>query len=389
MEKQATEALINRYITGQASPHDLMLLETWYLHLHEDEPMEVSAADRVEDIRKVKAALDARFKPAPADVPVVAPVPVVTARLYRRMAIAASLAFVISIGLYQWNHQEPARLLKPKVSVITRDILPGGNKAVLTLADGRRIDLSDSKSGILAMQGGTQVLKKADGELSYTVRDDHSYGVKYNRISTPRGGVYKVHLPDGSQVWLNAASTLTYPTAFTSLRERRVKLSGEAYFEVVRNKALPFRVITGTQSVEVLGTHFNINAYPQQGKETIRTTLLKGSVSLNGETILKPGEQALNENSVICVSPADTSQVMGWKKGFFMFNKHGDFKAAMQEIERWYNVEFVYPASALPETQLIGKIPTDTDLSVVLNAIVQSTKGINFKIEGRRVLVTN
>lgn len=277
-------------------------------------------------------------------------------------------------------------------------IVPGGNKAVLTLADGSRIILDQAANGSLARQAGIQVSKTNDGQLIYSVMEQHVGDGKTNAltdltntISTPKGGQYQVNLPDGTKVWLNAASELKFPLSFAKLKERRVELHGEAYFEVEKDASKPFIVKSEQQTVQVLGTHFNINSYADE-KET-KTTLLEGSVKVNpiggndaDQVVLKPGLQAQVFSGVkqVNVLRVDPQAAVSWKNGQFFFEDE-PIENIMMQVARWYDVEIVYQDDLSGKT-VWGSVTRYASVSKVLS-IVELTGGIHFKVEGRRITV--
>jgi len=273
-----------------------------------------------------------------------------------------------------------------------KDISPGGNKAILTLADGSKISLTDARNGQVAKQGGIQISKTVDGQLTYVIgKTDADHGainpsLNYNTIETPKGGQYQVTLPDGSKVWLNAMSSIKFPVSFSSQKERRVELSGEAYFEVVHNKDLPFRVVTAKQTVEVLGTHFNINAYADE--RNTKTTLLQGSVKVsfgNNSAILKPGQQAELEAD-INISEADTEAAVAWKNGYFRFNDQ-KLEDIMRVMARWYDVKVIFMDENI-KNETFGALSTRfTNISTLLK-IMEQTGDAKFSIEGSTVRIS-
>lgn len=313
-----------------------------------------------------------------------------------RWLAAAVVLLTLSVGLYFYRQvvPEPAKVFPEHVRA---DIAPGGNKAILILADGSEISLTDAENGALARQGGITIRKTAEGQVIYDAgaasgsENEVSNGQpKYNTIATPRGGQYQVNLPDGTKVWLNAASALTFPQSFRKLKERHVVLNGEAYFEVAKNKHQPFKVMTKVrpdqegreQVIEVLGTHFNVNAY--QDEESIVTTLLEGSIRLNNKLTLKPNQQSIFAYDHFHVIPADTEEAVAWKNGYFMFANE-DLRSIMRKISRWYNVEIVYQGKTTDNT-FIGTVSRFKEVSEVLN-ILELTKTVHFKIEGRKITV--
>jgi transmembrane sensor len=283
--------------------------------------------------------------------------------------------------------------IEEQESVMVNDIEAGENKAILTLGDGSKIILDDAKNGILANQGGNSVLKAAEGEVIYSflseIKDpltvDEHTPVIYNTIETPKGGKFQIKLPDGSKVWLNAASSLRFPTVFNGSK-RQVELKGEAYFEVSPDKSKIFEVNTRNQVVQVLGTHFNINAYLDE--PTVNTTLLEGSVRVsdlrtNISQLLKPGEQSQLSEQIEVINLKNTSEAVAWKEGYFQFDE-ADIKTVMRQIERWYDVSVVYEGD-LPNYRFGGEIERNLSLLQVLK-VLEKTK-VHFRLEGREVIV--
>lgn len=306
---------------------------------------------------------------------------------YGWLKVAATLLIVFAAGYFFLHKQKekPAALVAAKPAVI----VPGGNKAYLISSNGQRIVLNDARNGQLTVQGGTHVSKAKEGLLVYEKAANAAARgeVVYNTIGTPRGGQYWVTLSDGSKVLLNAASSLRFPVSFSG-NERRVKLEGEAYFEISKNKQKPFIVEANGTSVQVLGTHFNVSAYADDNAVT--TTLLEGSVRLNkgrANAMLIPGQQgiALNAQSSFLVQQADLKMVMAWKEGYFYF-RNTDIKSIMKQVSRWYDVDFVYEQSELKNSLFGGKISKYKDISELLKNL-ELTGTIHFKIEGRRVIV--
>lgn len=302
--------------------------------------------------------------------------------------VAAAILLFITAGLFFYNAEQPQQQIAKKKSN-DDPIIPGGNKAVLILADGSKIILDNAGNGVVAKQAGLIIRKTKDGQLVYDVSSAASLeggDVVYNTIQTPKGGQYQVNLPDGSRVWLNAASSLKFPTIFKG-KERNVELTGEAYFEVAQNKDQSFRVSSNHQVVEVLGTHFNINSYSDE--PAVKTTLLEGSIKIssgNSSNIIKPGEQAQIKpgSNKIAVSQVNTEGEVAWKSGLFLF-KDSDIPAVMRQLARWYDVEVNYEGT-IPDRVFSGKIYKNVNLSQVLD-ILRFTN-IRFRIEGRRIIVT-
>jgi transmembrane sensor len=295
---------------------------------------------------------------------------------------AAAVILFMAIGGYWWSNNSKTNKT-PADSVVSievdmMDLPPGGNKAILTLADGSTIVLDSAANGNLAQQGSMQVVKKSNGELEYKTlgKNGGDSEVRYNTMSTPIGGQFKLQLPDGSRVWLNALSSITFPTSFTG-NERVVNVSGEVYFEVAKNENMPFKVqVNGIKEIEVLGTHFNVNAYKEESGTT--TTLLEGSVKI-GNSVLKPGEAYHNG----MVEKADISRVVAWKNGLFVLDNLS-LKKLLPEISRWYDVEVVY--EKIPEIKLWGKMGRDLNLSQVLVGL--RDMGLHCRLEnGKRLII--
>jgi transmembrane sensor len=310
------------------------------------------------------------------------------------LSVAAGLLLLAGISIFYHLLIHPTKLhaFAHQKNHIKNDVAPGGNKAILTLSNGATINLNDVKNGVLANQGQTLLKKNKNGQLIYEapgsklkVKDASAV---YNTITIPKGGQFQIVLSDGSKVWLNAASSITFPAAF-SKTERRVTITGEVYFEVAKNKHLPFRVVAGKQTVEVLGTHFNINAYDDES--TIKTTLIEGSVKVSADNqtaILKPDEQSAilnNGTDKISINAVDTDDVLAWKNGNFQFEK-AEIPMILREAARWYNVDVKYEGQ-LPQRRFTGSISRNVNLSQLLNMLKYT--GINFKIEGKTIIVTS
>jgi transmembrane sensor len=308
-----------------------------------------------------------------------------------RWVAAAAVIFLIVGGLYLFNRPEPKQnLATTNKPMPVNDIAPGGNKAILTLGNGQQLVLDSAQNGQLAVQGNVQVVK-GSGTLAYNEeqRVDIAQEVAYNTVSTPKGGQYQVVLADGSKVWLNAASSLRFPTAFIG-KDRRVEVIGEAYFEVAHNAQKPFIVTKGETTVQVLGTHFNVNSY--EDEEVLTVTLLEGSVKTSrvngGSAILKPGQQAVlrltqDDSKISVVSGVNVEQVMAWKNGVFNFD-NADLKAIMRQIARWYDVDVAYQGKVAPKT-FKGEISRNVPASKVLQML--EYLGVHFKIEGKKIVV--
>lgn len=303
---------------------------------------------------------------------------------FRKLAVAASIVACLGIGGYWYLHKEkaPQQIAQNQQT----DIKPGSNGAILTLANGKRIVLEQTKTGEITQQNGSQLSKAGDSLLVYKAGAATEAVIAYNTLETPRGKQYSVVLPDGSKVWLNAASSIIYPTTFTG-NAREVKITGEAYFEVVHNDKQPFRVTVAGQTIEDIGTHFNINAYADEPK--VRTTLLEGSISVvkgDKKVIIKPGEQVATKegDNRLAVTQVNTEDIIAWRNGKFVFD-NTDVKTTMRQIARWYDIEVEYQGPVTSH-EFGGEIRRNTNLSNVLAIMEQG--GIHFRVEGKKVIVT-
>ncbi|MNY03939.1 fec operon regulator FecR [compost metagenome] len=305
--------------------------------------------------------------------------------MWKRIAVAAAIATIVfGGGLYYYNLN--LRKVQLNETAYKNDAGPGKTGATLTLANGQKIRLSDEKNGELAKDAGVTINKSANGQLVYDIVSDKSAAGHINTLSTTNGETYKVRLPDGTQIWLNAASKLIYTTNLIRNGKRVVQLDGEAYFEVSKDKKHPFVVESKGQFVEVLGTHFNINAYRDEPQ--IATTLLEGSVKvgINGKTqLIRPGQQAVNYGGRLKVNDVSLDDITDWKEGDFFLN-HVDFKTAMRKIARWYDVEIVYDVAVPEDLESGGWMSRRNKLSTVLKAI-EDTGLARFRIEGKTVHV--
>jgi ferric-dicitrate binding protein FerR (iron transport regulator) len=259
---------------------------------------------------------------------------------------------------------------------VENDVAPGGNKALLTLADGQTIVLDSAANGTLATDGGATITKTAGGKIAYTTGNGQpNSAVVYNTMTTPRGGQYQLALPDGSSVWLNAASSITYPTVFSG-SSRIVRITGEAYFEVAHNASKPFIVETPTERVTVLGTHFNVNSYTDE--PATKVSLLEGSVKI-GAQVLRPGQAYVNGK----VQSTNVTQDVAWTKGVFDFHRV-PLAQAMRQLSKWYAVDVVYE-QGVPDIVFGGSMGRDLNLSQVLSFLEKA--GVHFRLTDHRQLI--
>ena len=300
-------------------------------------------------------------------------------------SIAASVILLLAaFGIYKIiNNKQGNQSSIAKVD--QQEIQPGGNNATLTLGNGNVIDLASASNGLIKNDNGTAISKSKEGEINYTDSGmTDKTMVSDNVLTTPKGGQYKVKLPDGSMVFLNAASSLKYPTAFTG-GERDVNLEGEAYFEIAKDKSKPFKVrLTDESEVKVLGTHFNIMAYRDEASKDV--TLLEGSVQITAGTDQKkltPGLQGRISTGKIMINSADTDQVVGWKNGQFVFHD-ADIQSIMRQVARWYDVEIQYETKS---TQHFNATIQRKEPVLRLLHILEETDQIHFKIKNKTIYV--
>lgn len=310
-----------------------------------------------------------------------------TYSLWRRISIAASVLLLLGIILYLSMYTGTERYQSP-LTIHQDTISPGKNGATLTLANGQQVKLSDIAAGAIQMEDGTHLSKTADGQLLYDEGSSANSLAVQHTLSTAKGEMYMMTLQDGTKVWLNAASALTFSPTFNVQNAREVTLTGEAYFEVAKDKKRPFIVTTKYQKVTVLGTHFNISSYEDEPE--IKTTLIEGSVqvsNLSSQTsvVLKPCQQTIVHGDNTQVQQADVGEILAWKNGDFVFGKD-DFEESMRKIERWYDIEFVYKESDVKNIKLDGWISRDSRLADVLRKI-ELAGNIKFEIKGRRILL--
>lgn len=365
MQKKDIEKILNDYKEGTCTPDERAFVESWYLSYQDSPAHEISETERLTDLDEVWNNLSSIQRKKKISI-------------WPRIAAAAILVISVSLGLYFYNKQK-----SNSQELIAHDIKPGRNKAILILANGTKINLNDAVNGELITQAGIRVTKTADGKIVYDASSATSPKTALNTIEVPVGGQWQVKLPDGSFVFLNASSTLTYPTRFIG-NERKVSLKGEAYFEIAHNSAMPFKVESQGQVVEVLGTHFNIMAYEN---EPYKTTLVEGSVKIwgaNTAKLLQPGQQALLTGQDLTVKTADIEEALAWKNGYFKFSEN--LKNIMKKISRWYDIEIVYIDEVDQNMEFGGEISRNKDLTSALEIMEMSGK-VHFKIEKRRVIV--
>lgn len=302
-------------------------------------------------------------------------------RTFRLTATAAAVLLIVTLGW--WFTKQPSPDTAVAVNNNNNNGSPGGNRAVLTLGNGQRIVLDSAGNGTLFNQGGVHCIKLDSGSLAYNMGSEPEE-VQIHTLSTPVGGQFRIALADGTNVWLNAASSLKFPSSFRG-NERSVEITGEAYFEVATDKAKPFKVAFNNSSVEVLGTHFNVMAYADEAKSKV--TLLEGSVAVSnssGRHLLKPGMQAFVGNT-ITTGKANIEEAVAWKNGLFIFDNE-DIHAIMRKLTRWYNVKPVY-TTEMPGLTFSGTVSRYGNVSGVLS-MLEMTESVRFNLKGGTIEVS-
>jgi len=366
MNRTTGEERLNKYIEGSATTEEKEEVEGWILN-GADFGFDLTDEELLEDLISIRQRLDLHRQQRKMAV-------------WRRFTVAASILLMAGLAMmiFRHNNQQP----KTEVYAVT-DKLAGKSLATLILSDGRKV-LLDTAAKTTIKESGLEIVNDADGNITYVVKSSSTTDVSkaFNTITTPRGGIYSIILPDGSKVWLNAASSLRFPLAFNK-SVRMVELTGEGYFEVAKSTN-KFKVVANNATVEVLGTHFNVNSYADELSTDV--TLLEGSVKVssgNSTALLKPGEQGeISSQTFIRVkNNIDTASITAWKDGSFNFN-NTDLKSIMRQIERWYDVDV--DDTMIPDKKFNGTISRNVKLSEVLS-MIELTSNLNFKIEGRSV----
>lgn len=416
MDRTLLAELAHRFLEGTATEEEKILLHQWFDAADKEaiELVFLPKRETEEDVQKrIFAGLQVAIaeeaverpaaepvEPAAAAMPVerspAAPAPRRIGR-YTRWIAAASILVVAGVtGLYFWKAHKTgtAACCEVPVAAVRKDLPPGGNKATLLLGDGSTVNLGAAQNGVIRQVAGARI-DKQDGKLIYMVAATAAQGARktadvaaapeMNTIQTPRGGQYQVVLPDGTRVWLNAASSLTYPTVFTG-PDRRVQLNGEAYFEVARKKDQPFLVAAGNMQVNVLGTHFNLMAYDDEN--AIKTTLLEGAVKVtkgDASCMLQPGQQASLDRSsgAFRILAVNVDEVVAWKNGVFELGGE-TIEPVMREMARWYDVDVEYQGKT--NEHFRGTIPRSANASEVFR-MLELTGAVHFTIEGKKVIV--
>ncbi|SDE44332.1 FecR family protein [Mucilaginibacter pineti] len=387
MNKEQFLQILTHYLDNEATKEEEEFLHAYYnLFIADADVIALLKYKETEKLKlSMKSAIDHRI-----DQPIK---PARRLQLWPMIRAAAAILLLAGGGLFFYEQRTDKSQLITNTSPVS--ILSGSNKAILTLSNGKKISLTDAANGVIAQQPDIKITKSNNGQLVYTVKNDMAFltnnpnakAILWNTITTPKGGQWQIVLPDGSKVWLNAASSLTFPEHFTG-NVRKVQLQGEAYFEVAHNKSMPFHVSSLKQDVEVLGTHFNVNAYDDN--PTIKTTLLEGAVKItrpekNGSQILKPDQEAILSVNDIKINNVDAQDAVAWKEGVFLFNDD-QLDDIMKRISRWYDVEVEFKDREIKKDRFSGTVSRFAQISQVLRKL-EVLGGVAFKIEGRKILV--
>ncbi|WP_158996339.1 FecR family protein [Mucilaginibacter sp. L196] len=380
-QKIRIQELANKYLKGQLTHSEQLEFDEWFKNEgSENIYIDANIAESEDKHRQlILSRINEQIKSV-QDIKV--------KTIWPRIAAAASILLCISLGGYFILNKKPTQQIAKNQK---QEILPGTNKATLTLANGQKIILTRGLNGRLAQQGSALVQVNSSKSITYTasgINSSLATQVQFNTLSTVRGeqSPYPLVLADGTKVWLNAESSITFPTSFSG-NERVVKITGEVYFEVVHDALHPFKVKVRDQTIEDLGTQFNINAY--QDEPTMKTTLINGKVKISvgsQATLLKPGFQAVvsPSGSSIIVQAADLDEVMAWKNGNFEF-EGTPLKDIMRQISRWYDVDISYKGT-IEDAEFGGSISRTKNINEILS-VLETTKGVHFELEGRRILV--
>ena len=376
--------LIDKYLSGNATPEEENFIEKYYDYFEYDANTTHSLSEDENDLIKRRMLKNLRKNMEnPGQAPVI---PLQNKMNFRWVAAAVVFVIFSSTIFFLLNGKKSSSTEENIVNIpVKQDVAPGGKRAMITLGDGSQIILDSSENGTISQQGNTRVIKLSNGEIVYKSKhDNNSSEVLINTLTTPIGGQYQLTLADGTKVWMNSASSISYPTAFVG-SERKVKITGEIYFEVAKNVKQPFHVVINDHTnISVLGTHFNINAYADRGVTMV--TLLEGSVSIknnNENQMLRPGQQAETSDVIKIVNDVDLDLVMAWKNGYFSFD-NTRLQMVMKQLTRWYDVEVIYEGK-VPDMKFWGSINMNSTLSQVLKILEES--GVYCKIENKKIIV--
>lgn len=369
MNLQEFNELFKKYEAGTLSEDERRLLEKWYNRYASEGTRQVNHVELEERLKSVAGKIPVRYRAAKMR------------RMYYRIAAAASVLIILTAGTWWFYHRDVV-----ENQIVKNDITPGSNKAILTLADGRTIDLSENQRGIVVSD---ESINYQDGSNLTIVSSDQISGAENAllKLTTPLGGTYQITLSDGTKVWLNAASTLKYPSRFSG-HVREVEVTGEAYFEVTPDANKPFKVFSKGQAIEVLGTVFNVQVYADE--QEAKTTLVEGSVQIVNQiskTVrkLQPGEQSSVLDGNTDIARVDVAEYTAWKDGLFRYNNQ-PLEDIMRNMSRWYRVKVVYENESLKHERFVGMVSRYSNISAALT-VLEEVGGARFSVEGNTVTV--
>ena len=379
MEKKDIKDILEQLPAGSHNEREGRMAKLWLFQLNNKKRAVVSESELDSSKSEVWQRLEARLVSSSRSV-----------KLWPRIvAVVAAVALVV-LGVYFFNYNR--KTANQPADIIVQDITPGKVGATLTLASGKQIRLTDAANGELANEAGISITKTADGQLVYEIRGSDTHPNSINTLSTAKGETYQVRLPDGTMVELNAASKINYPTSFAKLKNRSITLSGEAYFQVAKDKKHPFIVTIGKQEVTALGTQFNIKAYDDDA--SIKTTLLEGSVKVSTignrnsyDRTLMPGQQATYSGSGgISIKEVDTEEAVAWRNGFFIFDNE-TMETAMRKISRWYNVDIIFEQQELKKEVFGGSASRSENITTLLR-VLSKAANVNMKVEEKSIIIS-
>lgn len=378
MDQKQIDLLTRKIAENSISDEELKAYYNW-LSSDDGIPLTIEVAESREELQN-------RIYFAVAEKAGFNGVPVKKLSLWPRFVAAAAIVIAIMTGGYLYY--DKLTFGSSSEILVQNDIAAGSNGAILTLADGKQIAINDALSGNIAAESGVRISKTENGEIMYEVISAANAALAYNTLTTARGQQTQLRLPDGTMVFLNAESSLKYPNNFAASKTRKVFLTGEGFFEVAKDKAHPFIVQSKQQSVEVLGTHFNINAY-EDNKE-VKTTLLEGSVRVSSASgylskLLNPGQQAKVSENVIDVVNVETEDAVAWKNGRIMYEEE-PLENIMNDVARWYNVQVVYKNEKVKDKTFFVSISRKDNVSTLLKLLMK-TSAVTFEIKGNQIIV--
>jgi len=369
MQENEIKVLLQKYQAGQCTETEAAFLENWFAQWNKELPIDLSPDQLAAELQAISGNIPLFRK--------------TTVRpLWLRIAAAASVLVFLSVGLYFFLHRQTARQTAQNQA---QDIGPGSNKLILTLGNGKKIDLTTAKNGQIAVQGQTAIRKVSNGQVVYTASAAALPDVQYNTVSAPAGATGALTLADGTKVWLNAASSITFPTIFTG-KKRAVKITGEVIIKPAHDPGMPFYASVRNQVTRDIGTEFDINAYDDE--PVIKTTLIEGSIQVNAANhsiVLKPGQQSLVSAGKFQVEEGNVSYATAWRDGYIRCGGE-DIHAIMRKLARWYNVDVIYEGK-ISSDGFYGTISRYKNISQALHLLSYSNQ-VHFKVEGRRVTVT-